>query len=338
MRLEDLVNRVPPEVENRVNKTRQRLNPLVRAILREETALRLNFSSGSDVQEGNGREIVSVPISVLPGAPADACDEVPIDDIDALAILLGQHRGTLEALAHSSEGAEGLAKVLASRVPGCGVPSPTVELQRCKAWARTLLERLAKADPLKKILSFREDILGRYVFRLPMDSDHLFRPERDPFRGEIELYWGVIGLVAELLNCTSEDLTVVVLAHELAHAYTHIGADIDGVRWASRAFSQSETALKEGLAQYYTWRVCERLRDRLPNCLKAFQDMLPRQPDAYRAQEKWIKEKSSPEHVRLAMIQARRHGVKALAGFSGLLTKAREGLGNQGDSPNKNDT
>jgi hypothetical protein len=39
----------------------------------------------------------------------------------------------------------------------------------------------------------------------------------------------------------------VVLAHELAHAYTQLGADIDGRRWAAPSFAKAETALKEGL-------------------------------------------------------------------------------------------
>jgi hypothetical protein len=33
---------------------------------------------------------------------------------------------------------------------------------------------------------------------------------------------GVIGLVSEWMGCSVEDLSIVVLAHELAHAYTQV--------------------------------------------------------------------------------------------------------------------
>ena len=51
----------------------------------------------------------------------------------------------------------------------------------------------------------------------------------------------------------------MVLTHELAHAYTQLGADIDGRRWAAASFAKAETELKEGLAQYYTERVLRRV-------------------------------------------------------------------------------
>jgi hypothetical protein len=45
--------------------------------------------------------------------------------------------------------------------------------------------------------------------------------------------WGVIGLFSQILGLNPEALTIVVLAHELAHAYTHRTADIDGKFWDS---------------------------------------------------------------------------------------------------------
>jgi hypothetical protein len=108
--------------------------------------------------------------------------------------------------------------------------------------------------PLKKVLSVREDFLGIYEY----DARGLFADEQAINRATIRLYWGVIGLVSEWLGCSIEE----VLAHELAHAYTQLGADIDGRRWAAPSFAKAETALKEGLAQYYTDRVLRRLEAR----------------------------------------------------------------------------
>ena len=57
--------------------------------------------------------------------------------------------------------------------------------------------------------------------------------------------------MTQWMGCKVEDLTMVVPVHELAHAYTQLGADIEGRRWAVNAFARADIELKEGLAQYY---------------------------------------------------------------------------------------
>lgn len=169
-----------------------------------------------------------------------------------------------------------------------------------------------------------DDFLGVYEY----DAKDLFEDQRAVNRATIRLYWGVIGLVSQWLGCAVEDLAVVVLTHELAHAYTQLGADIEGRRWAAPAFARSETALKEGLAQYYTDRVLNRLERRYPGALKVFLRMLPSQPDAYRAHVPWI-DKSSPEAVRRAMLEVRRRGERRLDDFNQRLGVAHEALNPQ---------
>jgi hypothetical protein len=118
------------------------------------------------------------------------------------------------------------------------------------------------------------------------------------------------------MGCTVEDLAIVVLTHELAHAYTQLGADIEGYRWAAPAFANAETALKEGLAQYYTDRVLNRLERRYAGALNVYQTMLPGQPEPYRAHKAWVKD-FSPEAVRRAMLEVRRwrEGGREAVGF-----------------------
>lgn len=68
------------------------------------------------------------------------------------------------------------------------------------------LEVFAKFGEIEK------DALGAYFYEIP----------------HIELYWIPIVLIAEAIGASIEDITIIVLIHELAHAYTHVGMDIGG--------------------------------------------------------------------------------------------------------------
>ncbi len=64
------------------------------------------------------------------------------------------------------------------------------------------------------------------------------------------LYLGVIGLLSEWLGCEVEDFAIVVLAHELARAYTQLGAEIEGLRWPASLFARAKAALPKQCAAY----------------------------------------------------------------------------------------
>jgi hypothetical protein len=129
-----------------------------------------------------------------------------------------------------------------------------------------------------------------------------------------------------MLGASTEALTGVVLIHELAHGYTHMGADIDNDRWTSWHFADSDHALKEGLAQYYTHILCQRLDDRLPGLENAYEELLKRQPSAYHSHLPWL-EDFKQEEVRLALIAIRRQGKAVrLQHFNDELIRARRSL------------
>lgn len=89
-----------------------------------------------------------------------------------------------------------------------------------------------------RILSIEEDVLGAYFYRR-FDA---WTPQH------IEIYYPVIGLVAPYLNVSVEALSVVVLIHELSHAYTHLGQDIDGLSWDTDAFGNVNCSGRSGRA------------------------------------------------------------------------------------------
>ena len=129
------------------------------------------------------------------------------------------------------------------------------------AWeyAQRLLAHLERFRLTEFILKIDEDVLGIY--------DH---SGTEP---KIELYWGIIGLVARDLNVSVEDLTCVVLAHEFAHAFTHVGSDANHLSWDSVQFQQAAHEVKEGLAQYFTALVCRQIKVR--GAYDAYEKLLP---------------------------------------------------------------
>ena len=159
--------------------------------------------------------------------------------------------------------------------------------------------------------SYEEDILGAYFYKqIP----------------KIELYWGAIGLCCMYSGeYDIESLSIVVLAHELAHAYTHIGTDIDGGQWDTKDFHEVDVYVAEGLAQYYTEKVLFKIKDKYPKPLVAFEELLGDQPQPYRIHKEWVK--YSPETIRRALLETRRQRKHELRDFVEFLDRAHKELG-----------
>jgi hypothetical protein len=105
-------------------------------------------------------------------------------------------------------------------------------------WSEDILRMLKEHDPVRQILMVNQDVLGSYSYA-PRNTD-----PKVANQASIQLYWTVIGLVAKDLGCEVEDLTVVVMVHELAHAYTQLGADIGGCAGLLPNSQKQNTKLK----------------------------------------------------------------------------------------------
>ncbi len=317
IRLTELIEKVPPEVENRVKKTLSHAKPILQEMLRREC--RLTMRKGESDEED--RKNVQVPVEVAPGHPVILEDVTFPDDLERI-LLLGRERAALESARASADALIPLRAKLAQRsAPDQWTGATEAEIRSVRDWADTLLNRLDESDPIKAVLAVSEDCLGVYSF----DISALFADEYAINGARIRLYWGVIGLCAEWMGCTVEDLTVVVLTHELAHAYTQLGADIDGRRWPATVFNRVEMGLAEGLAQYYTDRVLNRVQKQHPAALGVFLKMQPQQPEPYRAHQPWLTA-YSPEAVRRAMLEVRYWKELKLSDFNRRLNKAQQEL------------
>ena len=326
--LTDLIKKLPSDTQDRVRAAKDRFNTKIRQALRQETRLGLNRRQ--DDLLGGRDEMISVPITVHPGLPEglQPLERQTIDDQHRLAVLLSPYRQALVAFRDSGKTlTEEMIPMLRSDELGRRLlDGRETDLGPAWRYADSLGKTLATFDLAKFILRVNEDVLGVYRYKVRYDYD-------DP-NPKIDLYWGVIGLIARDIGVPVEDLAGVVMAHELAHVYTHVGSDADDRYWDSRRFDESDVGLKEGLAQYYTDLVCQRLQRDAPGIGAAYQKLLPKQPDAYHVQEQW--KDSTPEMVRHAMLEIRRTSNDGTPEtFKELLRRAKAPLGVQGRSEEK---
>ena len=189
---------------------------------------------------------------------------------------------------------------------------PLEERSRSLKLTETLLERiihkLGEIPLLKQLYAIEMDILGAYHFKAPL----------------VTLHWMVIALVSANLGISVEALTVVTLTHELAHAFTHVGLDIDGVRWPTIGFAKSNISVVEGLAQYYTEATLRNYAAGFPEGLAAFESLRAKQPPPYNEYKNWCaKDTPNGEVIRACLLEARQRGEVGLADFHEFVIKNR---------------
>ncbi|MCK9606725.1 MAG: hypothetical protein M0R33_09805 [Methylomonas sp.] len=283
------LERYQPDLKQRVQRTVDQWNLIVRDQLRNETALRLNIESKSNHTENKN---IQIPIKVVDGLPE------PLIDIlrrysEQAPILLNE-----KSFADTASGLDIAIEQFSALQTLCPSPISQSDLGNVTGWFQQILEQLKQIDLKQRLRNLDQDILGAYFLNSP----------------RVEIYWVAIGIYAQLYSISIEGLCLVVLAHELAHAYTHRGKDIDGTTWETKDFGNADLGIVEGLAQFYTKTVCEKLAARFPAALEAYQALLQTQSPIYTEHEQWIEyhpqiEQHLKEAVRFSMIQCRSEGI-----------------------------
>jgi len=276
--LSGLLRRSLGDVRESVFHSVKRWNLQLRDLLRSELALRLNTADDRR----------SVRIHTVDGLPAPmlaVAQNYPTSAEWWALLNLPKMKITAAFLPE-------LARTLEDLLPDSPASSPEARnwVEGTGDVVSYLQQRTEKLGLLTALTSIDRDVLGAYFFRVP----------------EVQLYWVVIGLFASMVDVPVEDLTVVVLIHELAHAYTHQGKDIDAESWDTAAFSRADLRIVEGIAQFYTQVVCERLAAVTPGPLTAFKKLLELQPDQYRVHQEWTRgEERAGEITRACLIATR---------------------------------
>jgi hypothetical protein len=279
---------ISSDAKERVERIVKQTNQPLRKHIRDETGLNLH----------DGTERHSIPVKVREGFTGPFGDII-IRHPDPLLWWLIFGMGHLDGIIGGTEW-------LLSRWSDLEhwPQLPPIARGAGEALARTQdvaieLQRLAAVPPIiEEIRKITKDYLGAYFWG----------NGRTPW---IEIYWMPIALIATRLKLQIEDLAVVVLTHELAHGYTHIGCDIGGASWDTQGFGKSDDDVIEGLAQFYTDVVTQKAASRVPNAHRAYLRFLEMQSGPYLAHQKWIPD--TPEHraeaVRFTLLAARAEGV-----------------------------
>jgi hypothetical protein len=281
---------IPPDAEDRVSRTVRHFNKPIRDHIRAETGLRLTDSQARS----------SIPIKVTEGFPAKLAELIDkYDDPVLWRLIAAQPRlgGIVAGLQFLLEDWDSFEEWPSLPAIAHG-SEPSLSRARDVALA---LQRVTSSEQVKKELAeIHEDILGAYFFKSS-------KPFATPW---IEMYWMPIALFAAMVQVSIEDLTTVVLTHELAHGYSHQGRDIDGRDWSLEGFDKSELEVVEGLAQFYTKIVTGKLMARSPGAYKAYEKLLELQSGPYRVHDEWLKESLSQrgETIRFTMLAARSYG------------------------------
>ncbi len=291
-------------MRDEVSRALKKWNQPIRDQLREET--RFKFVSEGSMQ--------SVPIRVVDGMPYPFSEI--LEDIDPALLKLLLNRGDLESGRRSLRIVQNdfaaICEWVSQQAPDCKLPERQSIVDTTDFMA-VLLKALAGIDLEKRFKRTTEDSLGAYFFMKP----------------KIELYWIPIALTAKLIKVSAEALTVVVLAHELAHAYTHLGYDIDGQAWPTRDFSKADLDVVEGLAQFYTSVVTRNLSARDPEPRRAYEAFLKLQGGPYLVHKTWGDDDKIREVVRGAMNETRARSVLKYEEFGDLLRRHSTQLGRE---------
>ena len=316
----ELARLAGPKSKEIVAATVKRWEEKMRERLRLEMALKLTDDSGWR------REVQRVKVTLSDGLPR-ALVTYERDLKENFEEIAGLFRPQLQALMESSSELQELLGELSQR-DGKWSARRGAEQAGIEAFRKLVQDLLNLAEQAKlteELKKINEDVLGAY-FPLGKNSQNIFVGTPVPF---IEIYWTVIGAVARTIGVDIEGLTIVVLAHELAHAYSHLGADTDGNRWEEHAFCRSDVSIKEGIAQYYTEKVMHWFEERhSEKPYHAYTKLLEIQGAPYRIHELWSKD-FSPEIVRAAIIECRNNRVADKDGFTERMESAKRRLKRQ---------
>jgi len=253
----------------------------------------------------------NVPVKIIDGFPEPLWEIVNSEDERIWRLMLN-----IDLVRRTQKGLGFLLdeyKEIIAAIPEASFESSPSFLEKSQRFVDVIVRNLETHRQIRKqIQEINADILGAYFFRIP----------------EIQLYWMAIGLLSSIISVSPEALTVVVLTHELAHAYHHCGYDIDGNDWNTLRFAECSLYIVEGLAQVHTQLICQRMADRFPEVITAFERLCELQSPAYVEHKKWLDDRREVgEVIRASLIESRSTSIIKYEAFIDMMDRYEGQLG-----------
>ena len=299
--IEKLVLSINKDLKDEVIISYKKNNIKIRKALSEKIGFSLHYKS---VEQGvffESNERVSIPIKVEDSVPTKFLEILEDCDDDLLELLLKYNSmvTALNELKFQLEKHDSFSKFHGNKC------SPK-EIQSSILHLRKLIQAVDSSGIIEKLKRLGPDILGAYYF----------------YERRVELYWLSIGMYSLIYNTPIDDLTIVVLTHELAHGYSHVGFDIDGKDWDTHAFSKADLKIVEGIAQFYTEMICYDFFERVS---KTFNNLLEKQEIHYCDYKNWFEthEENKYEKMRSIIRKVRKHKIIDYGHFNEILKRIK---------------
>ncbi len=271
---------VASEAKRRVEEAAVRWNAPTREAVRAASALRLR----SETKRGG-----SVTVSVVDGMPAPLAEAT--NDLEKWEWWLVVNGPALQRAREGLEIVAGERGVLEGQLGDVGDDLAAVDRSR-RFIERTLGHSVQNAVA-ERIACIEDDVLGAYWVQ----------------ESKVQIYWMPVAIYSAICDIPIERMTQITLCHELAHAYTHLGLDLNRNAWDTEHFMDTDDRVKEGLAQFYTEEVMRGFEARTPGILGQFLALTERQSEVYTDYQKWVSSAAAGdtalEAVRYAMLEFR---------------------------------
>jgi hypothetical protein len=299
--IEKLVLSINKDLKDEVISSYKKNNIKIRKALSEKIGFSLHYKSVEQGVYFENNERVSIPIKVEDSVPTKFLDILEDCDDDLLELLLKYNSmvTALNELKFQLEKYDSFSKFHEDKC------SPK-EIQSSILHLRKLIYVVDSSGIIEKLKRLGPDILGAYYF----------------YESRVELYWLSIGMYSLIYNTPIDELTIVVLTHELAHGYSHVGFDIDGNDWDTIAFSKTDLKIVEGIAQFYTEMICN---DFFERASKTFNNLLEKQEIQYCDYKNWFEthEENKYEKMRSTIRKVRKLRITDYGEFNEILYKVK---------------
>jgi len=299
--IEKLVLSINKKLKDEVINSYKKNNQKIRNALSEKIGFALHYKSVVQGDFLESSERVSIPIKVEDYVPTIFLDILQDCDDDLLELLLNYNSmvSALNELKFQLEKYNSFSKFHEDKCSPKEIHSSILHLEK-------LIHAVDASGIMEKLKRIGPDVFGAYYF----------------YERRVELYWLSIGMYSLIYNTPVDELTIVVLTHELAHGYSHVGFDIDGNDWDTDAFSKTDLKIVEGIAQFYTEMICY---DFFERASKTFNNLLDKQEIQYYDYKNWFEphEENKYEKMRSTIRKVRKHRITEYRHFNEVLDRIR---------------